>query len=63
MCTRWTQVKKFDYVFTPQSFIEQKILIFLPKPKIWVRLTVANVRAVKNAVQLHENVVQNYIVY
>ena len=38
-----------------------KRLIFLPNPKNWGGLTVVDVRAVKNAVQLHENVVQNYI--
>ena len=27
----------------------------------WVELTVVNVRAEENAVQLHENVVRNYI--
>ena len=34
---------------------------FLPYPKNWVELTVVNVRAVNNALQLHKNVVQNYI--
>ena len=34
---------------------------FLPKPKNWEGLTVVNVRAVKNPVQLHKNVVQNHI--
>ena len=28
--------------------------VFVPKPNNWVGLTVVNVRAVKNAVQLHE---------
>ena len=37
-------------------------IYFLPKPKTWVGLNEVNARAVKNAVQLHENVVQNYIV-
>ena len=32
----------------------------LTKPKNWVGLTVVNVRAVKNALKLHENVMQNY---
>ena len=33
----------------------------LPKPNNWVGLTVFNFRAVKNTVQLQENVVQKYI--
>ena len=34
---------------------------FLPKRKNWVGLTVVNVRAVKNGVQLHKNVVKIHI--
>ena len=30
------------------------------KPKNWVGLTVVNVRTVKNALKLNENVMQNY---
>ena len=33
----------------------------LTKTQNWVGLTVVNVRAVKNTLQLHENVVRNYI--
>ena len=36
------------------------MLIFQPKPKNWVGLTVVNVRTVKNALKLNENVMQNY---
>ena len=35
-------------------------LIFQPKSKNWVGLTVVNVLAVENALKLHENVMQNY---
>ena len=38
------------------------ISFFLPNPN-WVGLTVVNFRAIKNAVQLQENVVQNYIAF
>ena len=34
--------------------------LFKPKPKNWVGLTVVNVRTVKNALKLNENVMQNY---
>ena len=37
------------------------IMLFLYFIKNWVGLTVVNVRTVKYAVQLQENVVQNYI--
>ena len=33
---------------------------FNQNPKNWVGLTVVNVRAVKNALKLHEDVMQNY---
>ena len=36
------------------------MLIFEPKPKNWVGLTVVYVHAVKNALKLHENVMHNY---
>ena len=42
------------------ALFDQKRLTFLTRSqnKNWVRLTVVNVRAVKNAVQLHEKVKQ-----
>ena len=38
-----------------------KKIYILTKTHNWVVLTVVNVRAVNNTLQLHENVVQNYI--
>ena len=38
-----------------------RYMFLLPKPRNWVESTVINVCAVKNTLQLHENVVQNYI--
>ena len=52
--------KKIDDFLIVQSLIDQKRLIFEPKPKNWVGLTVVNVRTVKNALKLNENVMQNY---
>ena len=39
----------------------QFIYFILTKTQNWVGLTVVNVSAVKNTLQLHGNVVQNYI--
>ena len=49
--------RKKDYFLTSQSFIEH----ILTKTQNWVGLTIVNVRANKITLQLHENVVQNYI--
>ena len=45
----------FSVVYRPKK------VDILTKTQNWVGLTVVNVRAVKNTLQLHENVVQNYI--
>ena len=37
------------------------LITILTKTQNWVGLTVVNVSAVKNTLQLHDNVVQNYI--
>ena len=43
------------------AYRPEKVVIFYQDPNNWVGFTVVNVRAVQNALQLQENVVQNYI--
>ena len=55
-----------EFIWTTEPYKNSKfksiiMFIILTKPKNWVGLTVVNVRAVKNAVQLQENVGQNYM--